>query len=138
MNCINLTGRLTRDPEAIVTTSSGAKYSRFTIAVGRFGAKEGAQSADFIPCIAWNKTAEILTQYCKKGQMIGVNGRLNATQYEKDGQKRTAFDVVALSLEMLEKAKTESKPEPAPEAKPEPLALDLIEDDNGIDLPFEL
>ena len=145
MNCINLTGRLTRDPEAIVTTSSGAKYSRFTIAVGRIGAKEGAQSADFIPCIAWNKTAEILTQYCKKGQMIGVNGRLNVTPYEKNGEKRTAFDVVALSLEMLggkpsennEESKPKAEPVKAP-SKPIEATIDDYIDDNNVDLPFEI
>lgn len=139
MNSITLTGRLTRDPEEIVTTASGARYTRFTLAVARLGAKENEQRADFIPCIAWNKTAEILTQYCKKGRLLGINGKLTVTRYEKDGATRLAFDVVALSVEMLEGNKAESTPK-APEVKtqPETLALDLIEDDNGIDLPFEI
>lgn len=149
MNSINLTGRLVKDPEAITTTSGGAKYARFTLAVARIGVKEGQQAADFIPCIAWNKTAEILTTYCKKGQMLGVNGRLSATPYEKDGQKRTAFDVVAVSLEMLERAqekKTEPAPAPDPDpepktkpkTKPENLSFEIPESSDNIDLPFEI
>lgn len=134
MNSINLTGRLTYDPE-LKTTGSGANYARFKIAVSRVGAKEGQQKADFIPCIAWNKTAEILTQYCKKGSMIGLNGRLTASEYEKDGEKKIAFDVVALTLELLESKKKEEK---APE--PEKLIEEVDEfiDNNNSDLPFEI
>lgn len=140
MNNINLTGRITKDPE-LKETSNGVKYARFTIAVSRIGAKEGAQKADFIPCIAWKKTAEILCQYCVKGQMLGVNGRLSAEMYEKDGEKKTAYEVIALSLEMIG-GKPESKPQEAapvvPTTKIESSTDSFIEDVNNIELPFEL
>lgn len=132
MNNCNFTGRLTKDPE-LNTTGNDTKYSRFTIAVSRGKVKEGQQAVDYIPCLAWNKTAEILTQYCKKGQMIGVNGKLAAQQYEKGGEKRTNYEIVALSLEMLG-GKSESKPQEEP--KPQSSSNEYIDD--GGELPFEI
>lgn len=144
MNSINLTGRLTYDPE-LKETNNGTKFTRFKLAVSRIGAKEGQQKADFIPCLAWAKTAEILCQYCKKGSMIGLNGRLTANEYEKDGEKKIAFDVVALSLEMLggkpsennEESKPKAEPVKAP-SKPIEATIDDYIDDNNVDLPFEI
>lgn len=140
MNSINLTGRLTYDPE-LNETSNGTKYTRFKLAVARIGAKEGQQKADFIPCLAWSKTAEILCQYCKKGSMIGLNGRLTANEYEKDGEKKVAFDVVALSLEMLgSKPQEESKPKAEPVKAPNKPIEAEIDDyiDDNVNLPFEI
>ena len=142
MNNINLTGRLTYDPE-LKETNNGTKFTRFKLAVSRIGAQEGQQKADFIPCLAWSKTAEILCQYCKKGSMIGLNGRLTANEYEKDGEKKIAFDVVALSLEMLggksekqEESKPQAEPVKAPN-KPIEAGIDDYIDDN-VNLPFEI
>lgn len=142
MNTCNFTGRLTKDPE-LSSTSGGNKYSRFTLAVSRGKVKEGQQQADFIPCVAWNKTAEILVNYCKKGSMIGVNGRFAAQQYERDGEKRTGYEIIALSLEMLG-GKPESKPQedtkakaPTPPQEPIEATIDDYIDDN-VNLPFEI
>ena len=127
MNNINITGRLTKDPE-LKTTSNNTKYCNFTLAVSRGKVKEGAQAVDYIPCIAWNKTAEILCNYCNKGKLLGISGKLCARQYEKDGEKKTAYEVFAMVIEML--GGNDRKPEPISTAQ------ETIEDDGA--LPFEI
>lgn len=140
MNSINLSGRLVKDPE-LKTLESGTKYARFKIAVSRIGVKEGGQKADFIPCVAWAKTAEILTQYATKGSLVGVTGRLTANEYEKDGEKKISFEVLALSVELLG-SKPEPKPETIAETAPKAPAKSVIaEVDEYIedaDLPFQI
>lgn len=138
MNSITLSGRLVKDPE-LKSLESGTKYARFKIAVSRVGAKDGQQKADFIPCIAWAKTAEILTQYAAKGSLVGVTGRLTANEYEKDGEHKISFEVVALNVELLG-----SKPEPKPEAETAPKApinqtiAEIDEYIEDADLPFQI
>lgn len=142
MNNINLTGRLTKDPE-LKQTPNGVNYARFTLAVSRGKVKEGQQATDFIPCVAWQKTAEILVKYCKKGKLLGLNGRLSAQQYEKDGQKKIGFEVIALSLEMLggnESKVQESTAPAAPRTQIEASTEPYITDDgiDNVELPFEI
>ncbi|MCH5213061.1 MAG: single-stranded DNA-binding protein [Oscillospiraceae bacterium] len=98
MNSVVLTGRLTRDPE-LRTVPSGNQVASFDIAVDRRFAKEGQQKTDFIPCQAWGKTAEFICRWFSKGKMICISGRLQMTQTEKDGNKRTYFNVVADNAE---------------------------------------
>lgn len=140
MNNITISGRLTKDPE-LKSLESGTKYARFKVAVSRVGAKEGQQKADFIPCIAWAKTAEILTQYAAKGSLVGVTGRLTANEYEKDGEHKISFEVVALNVELLG-SKPEPKPEPIADTAPKaPINQTIAEIDDYIadeDLPFQI
>lgn len=104
MNRIVITGRLTAKPELRYTSSNKA-FARFTIAVNR--QKEGA---DFINCIAWDKTAELICNYLDKGSFIGVEGRLQTSSYEKqDGTKGHTTDVVVQNIEFLEKKKSEQE-----------------------------
>lgn len=129
MNNICLVGRLTKDPE-LKTLSTGSKYTRFTLAVSRIGAKDDQQKVDFIPCLAWQKTAEIICNYCSKGKLVSVNGRLAVTDYESfEGEKKKAFDVVVNNIEMLG-GKSESKPESKSQE------TEYI-DDNGLPFPLE-
>ena len=91
MNSIALTGRLVRDPE----TRSGANgtISRITLAVKRPGAKD---ITDFIPCVAFEKTAEILSRYTKKGSFIGIQGKMVSGSYQnKDGQTVYTIELYA-------------------------------------------
>ena len=90
MNVIILTGRLTRDPE-LKFGQSGKAYSRFTLAVDRPMQKG---EADFINCVAFGKTAELIGEYLRKGRKAGVTGRLQMGKYEVNGEKRTSYDVV--------------------------------------------
>lgn len=85
-------GRLTADPE-IRRTNSGKAVCSFTVAVDKPGKDAGAS---FIPCVAWEKTAEFIEKYFAKGSMLALEGRVESRQYEtKDGQKRTVVELVA-------------------------------------------
>ena len=91
LNSIVLQGRLVRDAELRYTTSEKA-VATFTLAVDRGGRDAGA---DFITCVAWEKTAQFIDQYFKKGDMCLVQGKLQSRSYEdKNGNKRTAFEVL--------------------------------------------
>lgn len=93
MNNICLLGRLTVDPE-LKTTPNGVSVTSFNLAVDRYTG--GERKADFIPIVAWRATAEFITRYFRKGDMIAVNGTLTTRPYrDKEGNKRTVFEVVA-------------------------------------------
>ncbi|WP_294065798.1 single-stranded DNA-binding protein [uncultured Fusobacterium sp.] len=98
MNTIVLTGRLTKDPE-LKSGQSGKVYARFTLAVDRPMQKG---EADFINCVAFGKTAELIGEYLRKGRKVGVIGRLQMSKYEVNGEKRTSYDVVVDTIEFLE------------------------------------
>lgn len=96
MNKVSLIGRLTKDVEVRYTQSNNIPVGSFTLAVNRRFAKEGEQQADFINIVAWNKTAEFCSKYFKKGQQIGLIGRIQTRTYDdNNGQKRYVTEVVA-------------------------------------------
>ena len=108
MNIICLVGRTTKDIE-LRHTGSGTAVCNFSLAVNR---QKKDDPADYISCIAWNKTAEILSQYVKKGHRIGITGRLQTGSYKnKDGYTIYTTDVVVESLEFLESKQQEQKQE---------------------------
>lgn len=83
-------GRLARDPE-LRRTTTGKSVVSFTVACDKPGKDSGA---DFIPCVAWEKTADFINQYFTKGSPIAVEGRLESRQYEnKEGKKQTVLEV---------------------------------------------
>ena len=98
MNVVVLVGRLTRDPE-LKFGQSGKAYSRFSLAVDRPFSKG---EADFINCVAFGKTAELIGEYLRKGRKVGVNGRLQMNRFEMNGEKRTSYDVLVEAIEFLE------------------------------------
>lgn len=87
MNKIQLIGRLTKDPELRYTNNQKA-YATYGLAVNRRFAKEGEQQADFLNIVAWGKTAEFCKNYFKKGQQIGLSGRVQTRNYEDNSGKR--------------------------------------------------
>lgn len=96
MNNVTLMGRLTKDPE-LRRTSSGTAVASFTLAVDKIA--NGERQADFIDCVAWQKTAEFLNKYFAKGQMLALSGRIQTRSYEdKNGNKRKAVEVIANQL----------------------------------------
>lgn len=101
MNSVNIIGRLTRDLE-LKYTQSGVATCRFTVAVNRGKKVEGQPEADFINCIAFQKNAENLANYQKKGSQISVTGRIQTGSYEKDGQRIFTTDVVADRIGFLD------------------------------------
>ena len=114
LNRVVLVGRMVRDPE-LKRTNSGTSVTSFTIAVDNLTKAGNEKSASFIPCTCWNKTAENVAKYCSKGTLVGVDGRLNQRSYEdKSGQKRSVVEVIAESVQFLERRtneESESQPE---------------------------
>ncbi len=103
MNHVTLIGRLTKDPE-VRYTQSGTAVGTFTLAVDRRVQKDKPKEADFIPCVVWSKTAEVVGNYCKKGKQVAVNGRIQVRSYDaKDGTKRYVTEVIVNDLELLGK-----------------------------------
>lgn len=98
-----LVGRLTKDPE-LKYTPSGVPMVRFTLAVNRpFSNQQGEKEADFINCIAWRKQAENLSNFMKKGNMVGIEGRIQTGSFEgQDGKRVFTTDVIADSIQFLE------------------------------------
>lgn len=103
INRVVLVGRLTKDPE-LRYTPSGLAVVRFTIAVNRqFSNQSGEREADFINCVAWRKQAENLANFQRKGNLVGVEGRIQTGSYEgQDGKRVYTTEVVADSIQFLE------------------------------------
>lgn len=102
INRVVLVGRLTKDPE-LKYTPNGIASCRFTLAVNRAFKSEGEQQADFIQCVAWRKQAENLANFQRKGNLLGVEGRIQTGSYEgQDGKRVYTTDVVADSIQFLE------------------------------------
>ena len=96
MNIAILMGRLTRDPE-LKYTSNGKAYTTFTLAV-----QKTKDEAEFIDCVAWEKTAETIAEYFRKGNRILIQGRLSVNSYEQNGEKRKFTRVLANTFEFID------------------------------------
>ena len=104
LNSVCLMGRLTADPE-LKSTQLGVSVCNFRIAVDRTYTPKGQEKqTDFINIITWRSTAEFVSRYFRKGQLVAVQGSIQTGQYtDRDGNKRTAFDVVADNVFFAEK-----------------------------------
>jgi single-strand DNA-binding protein len=104
MNKAILIGRLTRDPELKFTAGSGTAVASFTLAVDRqFKNKDGQKEADFINCVAWNKTAETISNYLKKGSLIAASGRIQTRTYDNnEGKKVYVTEVIVEDFQFLD------------------------------------
>ena len=113
MNNVSLVGRLCADPE-LKYTQSNKPYVRVTLAVNRpFADESGEKKADFISCVFWNKTAEVLAKYTKKGHRIDVTGNIRTGRYERtDGSTAYTTDVYVNQLEFLESKPKDDRPDP--------------------------
>ena len=126
MNKTILIGRTTKDND-VSYTQSGKAVVRFTLAVNRRGENAGT---DFISCVAWDKTAEIIGKYVKKGHRVGVVGRIQTGSYkDKDGKTVYTTEVIVEELEFLQTKSSDV------EMKDEPKGEDFIEIDDS-ELPF--
>lgn len=107
LNRVILIGRVTKDVE-LRNTSNGTPVTSFTLAVNRRMSQDN--QADFINCVAWNKTAELMAQYVKKGALISIEGRIQTRNYDnKDGQKVYVTEVVTDSVQFLESKSSREK-----------------------------
>lgn len=140
MNSVQLTGRLTRDPE-VSYSNGGATIARFTLAVNRRYTTESGPTADFIRCVAFGKTAEFIEKYFRQGRKMNLNGRIQTGSYEnKDGQKIYTTDIVVENAEFGEsKSSTENRGSNSGQSHPSQNEYDgFMNIPEGIDeeLPF--
>lgn len=107
MNQFTLIGRITRDPE-IQTTKDGISYTRFTLAVRRpFKNNKGQYDTDFIPMVSWKRLAERVADYCTKGSLISVNGRVVMRHFQKEEDERISVpDMIAENVGFLHLKRT--------------------------------
>ena len=135
MNSVQLLGRLARDPEVRYTAGDNpTAVARFTVACGRKYKKDAEQTADFISCMAFGKTAEFIERYFTKGNSIALNGRIQTGSYtNKDGNKVYTTDVVVDTLEFVG-SKNESNSSNAANSKNDDFMN--IPDNIEEDLPF--
>lgn len=110
MNSVNLIGRLSNSPEIRHTTNNQV-VCRFTLAVTRrFKNPDGDYAADFINCVAFGKTAELIGNYVEKGQQLAVDGRIQTGSYTaQDASKRYTFDVVVENITFINSRKSASE-----------------------------
>lgn len=103
INNVTLVGRLTKDIE-VKYTDKGKAYANFTLAINRqFTNQSGERDADFINCVIWNKAAENLAKFTKKGSLIGIEGRIQTRSYDNSQQQKVyVTEVIAGSFSLLE------------------------------------
>ena len=113
INNIVLVGRTTKAIE-LKQNKNGTPYVQFTLAVNRpYKDEQGGQQADFITCVAWNKTAETIANYVLKGMMIGIEGRLQVRNYENEaGVRQYLSEVLVNRFTFLESKKSSTIAEP--------------------------
>lgn len=110
MNKVFLVGRITKDPE-LRTNVNGHPYVFFTVAINRLPSPSGERVADFISCVAWNRQAENLARFIRKGGLIGVDGKLQTrTTTNPDGTNRQVMEVVCDNISFLESKNVNEQP----------------------------
>ena len=104
MNKALLIGRLTKDPELKMTENTKREVCQFTIAVNRpYTNDDGERKADFINCVVWDKLAENLSKYQKKGNQVAVEGRIQTRNYDdKDGKRVYVTEILATNISFLD------------------------------------
>lgn len=136
-NLVVLTGRLTAAPE-LKKTPSGVSVTSFSIAVERRYKHGEERQTDFINIVAWRAAAEFITKHFKKGSLIGIEGSIQTRNYtDKNGNKRTAFEVVANNVQFVESKKADTETQDSGESFTNADTADFTEP-SGIDddLPF--
>ena len=124
LNIVAIIGRLTADPE-LRTTTTGVNVTTFTLAVARDYVKKGEQrQTDFLDCVAWNNTADLICKYLHKGSQAALSGNLQTRNFEdRNGNKRKVTEINVSGVTFLDKKET------IPEVVPEIVV-------NEEDMPF--
>ena len=133
MNKISLIGRLGRDPE-VKQTANGKAVATFTLAVDRrFKNASGQKEADWINIVAWDKSAELIGKFVKKGDQIGIVGRLQIRNYDgTDGQKKYVTEVICEEFDFIS-SQGQKQENFAPKVTIEEVTLATEDDD---EIPF--
>ena len=152
INRVVLVGRLTRDVE-VRKTASGLSVATFTVACDRRMARgqdgNNQQSADFISWVAWRQAADFLGSYARKGALVGVEGRIQTRNYDRDGQKVYVTEIVCDTVNLLEsKSQSQSRAQNSgyqdnsyqqPYSQPKPSTNDdFVSDDFGAGIGMDI
>ena len=136
LNRVALVGRLTKDVE-LRRTGNGKAVASFNLAVNRNFKTGDGQEADFLNVVAWGKVAENTEQYCSKGSLVSVDGRLQSRSYENNqGQKVYVTEVVADSVQFLDPKKKTNTQAPQQEAPQPTMDNSTIKDFEESDIQF--
>ncbi len=132
MNKVVITGRNVRDIELKQTSSGGISVVEFSVAVKRaFKSANGEYESDFFNCIAYRNIAELISRYVTKGDLIGIEGRLQTRNYtNREGKKVYVTEIIVENVEFLQAKKQESSEEQEPQ-----MEWEEITPTDG-DLPF--
>ncbi len=107
LNQVVLVGRLVKDPE-LIEGENNKKISRVTLAIPRsFKNMNGEYESDFINCILWDSVAKSTVEYCKKGDIVGVKGRIQSRMVETEEEKKYYVDVIAERVTFLSSKKAD-------------------------------
>jgi single-strand DNA-binding protein len=111
INQVTLVGRLTRDPDLRIT-QEGISVTNVTVAVNRpFRNQHGEIGADFVQCTLWKRTAENTAQYCRKGSLVGITGRIQTRYYDnQEGKRVYVTEVVAETVKFLDSKRSAEIP----------------------------
>ena len=152
INRVVLVGRLTRDVE-VRKTASCLSVATFTVACDRRMARgqdgNNQQSADFISCVAWRQAADFLGSYARKGALVGVEGRIQTRNYDRDGQKVYVTEIVCDTVNLLEsKSQSQNRAQNSgyqdnsyqqPYSQPKPSTNDdFVSDDFGAGIGMDI
>lgn len=108
LNQTVIVGRIVRDLE-LHETENGNKVAQLTLAVPRsFKNMDGEYETDYIPCVLWRGVAENTAEYCKKGDLVGIKGRIQTSQYEQDDEVKYVTEVVAEKVTFLSTRRPEA------------------------------
>lgn len=110
MNRVVIVGNLTRDPE-LKKTKTDISVCTFTVAANRRPKDDGTREADFLNVVVWRGQAESCYRYLKKGRRVAVSGSIRTRSYDKDGDKRTVWEIEADEVEFLSSAQKEEREE---------------------------
>lgn len=146
LNKVILMGRFTKDPE-LRSTPQSVSVCNFRLAVTRNYKNGGNYESDFIDCVAWRNTAEFVSKYFKKGNLVCVEGSLQSRNWEQDGQKRTAVEVMVDNTYFVESKKGQEESTAFAKIEPADLSVpaasggafaseDFSAIDDADDLPF--
>ena len=139
MNNVCLSGNLTKDVE-LRQVNEQTSCAMFTLAVARdFKNPDGTTTTDFISCVAWNGQANFLSRYCKKGDKIGIVGRIQARNYQdQNGQTHFITEVICNSVESYTKREqAQQQPQQQPTATPTNKNTGVKVNGNNVELHFE-
>ena len=143
LNKVFLLGNLTQDPE-VRTTPSGKLVCRFRMATNRIwidkNTKEKKQQTEYHTVVAWDKLANIVSQYLRKGRLVFVEGRITTRSWEdQNGTKRSRTEIIAENIQLGPRPKTETPPTQETSKETAEEEIPIIEEGEDIDveeIPF--